>query len=135
MGAIDEKGRVAMKKVLVGRMRYSAKVQAMRIRALQAENQRLKKELETEKEYSRNYWLCLVWERTPDDMKIHADPCPVCGSLDVGLDGSSCCREFFVWCNSCGAMGPSGSGLSAEYDAIKAWNEGQIVCDTVDEKG
>lgn len=92
--------------------------------ALLKENLQLKQELEQEKTTSQNYWKHIVWMRTSEDMKPKAAPCPICGSEHVGLEGSVCSREFFVWCLDCDAMGPP---KNSERAAIYAWNKGEGV--------
>ena len=86
---------------------------------LRKEIAELKIKLEEAQQTADNYWKHILWMRTPDDMKPKAVPCPKCGSEHVGLEGSIGCREFFVWCLDCGAMGPA---QSAEREAILAWN-------------
>lgn len=88
------------------------------------ENQKLKTELEEAQRTIDNYWQHIVWMRTSEDMKPKAVPCPICGSAHVGLEGSVCSREFFVWCLDCDAMGPAQPSESA---AILAWNKGEGV--------
>lgn len=45
-------------------------------------------------------------------------PCPFCGSSDVGLDVADILSSW-VRCNACEAMGPSGQGAD---QAITRWN-------------
>lgn len=84
----------------------------------------LEAKLEEAQQTADNYWKHIVWMRTSDDMKPKAAPCPICGSEHVGLEGSVCSREFFVWCLDCDAMGPA---LPGEREAILAWNKGEDV--------
>lgn len=94
-----------------------------RYKAVLADNQRLQEELTQEKQYATNYWAHIVWLKTPEDMKPKAKPCPRCGSENVGVDGSVCCREFFAWCLDCDAMGPD---ADSENGAIMAWNSAGV---------
>lgn len=84
------------------------------------ENKKLKADLEEERQLRDNYWMHIVWLRTPADMKPKVQPCPICGSEGAGIDGSAGSRVFFVWCDKCGAMGPD---QDSEYKAILAWND------------
>lgn len=94
------------------------------IEELRKEIAELKTKLEEAQQTADNYWKHIVWMRTSEDMKPKAAPCPICGSEHVGLEGSVCCREFFVWCLDCDAMGPP---KNSERAAIHAWNKGDGV--------
>lgn len=113
-----------MKKAIVHKQKSAAELLTERYEALVKENCQLKAELEQEKTTSKNYWEHIVWLRTSEDMKPKAAPCPICGSEHVGLEGSVCSREFFVWCLDCDAMGPP---KNSERAAIDAWNKGDSV--------
>lgn len=91
---------------------------------LRKEIAELKAKLEEAQQTADNYWKHIVWLRTSEDMKPKAAPCPICGSEHVGLEGSVCCRKFFVWCLDCDAMGPEADG---EAEAICEWNKGEGV--------
>jgi Lar family restriction alleviation protein len=50
-----------------------------------------------------------------DDLK----PCPFCGERDL-IPTSNGFENFYIFCNQCGAEGPSGT---TEKTAADVWNE------------